>query len=120
VQLTGFINQGAIVNYYAMSDALVIASQHGETWGLVVNEAMNFGLPVIASDQTGSAADLVQEGINGFRFQTGHIDQLENCLRKLTLADNEKQSRMRAASKSIVENYSYAAITRQVQQILIG
>ena len=55
----GFCNQTEISRGYAMADALVFPSVEGETWGLVVNEALQFGLAVIASDHPGSVADLL-------------------------------------------------------------
>jgi len=56
----GFCNQSEIGRGYAMADALVFPSVQGETWGLVVNEALQFGLAVIASDHPGCVADLLQ------------------------------------------------------------
>ena len=56
----GFCNQSEIGRGYAMADALVFPSTQGETWGLVVNEALQFGLAVIASDHPGCVADLLQ------------------------------------------------------------
>lgn len=55
----GFCNQSEIGRGYAMADALVFPSVQGETWGLVVNEALQFGLAVIASDHPGCVADLL-------------------------------------------------------------
>ncbi|CAK27077.1 Glycosyltransferase [Synechococcus sp. RCC307] len=55
----GFCNQSEIGRGYAMADALVFPSVQGETWGLVVNEALQFGLAVMASDHPGCAADLL-------------------------------------------------------------
>ena len=55
----GFRNQSELGACYAMADALVFPSRQGETWGLVVNEALQFGLAVIASDHVGSARDLL-------------------------------------------------------------
>ena len=56
----GFCNQSEIGRGYAMADALVFPSIQGETWGLVVNEALQFGLAVIASNHPGCVADLLQ------------------------------------------------------------
>ena len=56
----GFCNQSEIGRGYAMADVLVFPSVQGETWGLVVNEALQFGLAVIASDHPGCVADLLQ------------------------------------------------------------
>ena len=55
----GFCNQSEIGRGYALADALVFPSVQGETWGLVVNEALQFGLAVIASDHPGCVADLL-------------------------------------------------------------
>jgi glycosyltransferase involved in cell wall biosynthesis len=55
----GFCNQSEIGRGYAMADALVFPSVQGETWGLVVNEALQFGLAVMASDHPGCVADLL-------------------------------------------------------------
>ncbi|MFM7675667.1 MAG: glycosyltransferase family 4 protein [Synechococcus sp.] len=55
----GFVNQQGLGRWYAMADALVFPSRQGETWGLVVNEALQFGLALLVSDHAGSARDLV-------------------------------------------------------------
>jgi glycosyltransferase involved in cell wall biosynthesis len=55
----GFLNQTEISRAYVAADCLVLPSDHGETWGLVVNEAMASGLPCIVSDACGCAEDLV-------------------------------------------------------------
>lgn len=58
----GFRNQGELGRGYAAADVLVFPSRQGETWGLVVNEALQFGLAVIASDHAGCVSDLLGEG----------------------------------------------------------
>jgi glycosyltransferase involved in cell wall biosynthesis len=55
----GFRNQSELGQGYAVADALVFPSQQGETWGLVVNEALQFGLAVLASDHPGCVRDLL-------------------------------------------------------------
>lgn len=54
----GFLNQTEISQAYVAADCLVLPSDHGETWGLVVNEAMSSGLPCLISDRCGCAEDL--------------------------------------------------------------
>jgi glycosyltransferase involved in cell wall biosynthesis len=54
----GFLNQAEISKAYVAADCLVLPSDYGETWGLVVNEAMASGLPCIISDHCGCAEDL--------------------------------------------------------------
>ena len=55
---TGFLNQTEISRAYVAADCLVLPSDHGETWGLVVNEALASGLPCLVSDACGCAEDL--------------------------------------------------------------
>ena len=80
VIISGFINQSEIGNIYNMADVFVMCSGIGETWGLSVNEAMNFGLPVIVSETCGSAHDLVENGKNGYVFKEGAINDLSDSL----------------------------------------
>lgn len=67
----GFKNQSELGKYYALSDTLILPSQSGETWGLVVNEALQFGLRVIVSDKVGSGRDLIQNERTGLIFPSG-------------------------------------------------
>src|SRR5205823_1467894 len=76
VVFTGFMNQGEIAAAYAAADCLVLPSDGGETWGLVVNEAMACGVPAIVSDAVGCAPDLIDEESTGFTFPLGDIKAL--------------------------------------------
>ena len=76
VTFAGFLNQSEIPKAYVAADCLVLPSDSGETWGLVVNEAMACQLPAIVSDQVGCGPDLVLEGKTGAIFPLGDIDAL--------------------------------------------
>jgi len=107
VVITGFVNQSGMGRYYAAADVLVLPSSH-EPWGLVLNEGMCFGLPVIASDAVGAAPDLVRSGENGFVYPVGDVTALAAALRRL-LADPAGRSAMGARSREIVGRFSYDA-----------
>ena len=79
----GFKNQSELPRYYAAADVLVLPSDGGETWGLVVNEAMACGLPAVVSDAVGCAPDLIEEGRTGFAFPVGDCEQLASRLASL-------------------------------------
>lgn len=66
VILTGFLNQQEMPLAYSAADVFVLPSRENEPWGLVVNEALMAGLPVIVSKTVGSAKDMVRDGWNGF------------------------------------------------------
>ena len=65
VRMAGFLNQSELPSAYAAADMFVLPSARHETWGLVVNEAMNFALPMVVSDRVGCGADLVRSDWNG-------------------------------------------------------
>lgn len=117
VTLTGFINQTEIPLYYKAADLFVMCSGIGETWGLSVNEAMNFGLPIIISDDCGSAYDLVESDVNGDIFETGNIDKLTLLLDKYLNITEEKISEIKNASYSKIKDYSYKEIIERLRKI---
>lgn len=106
VHFVGFKNQSDLPNYYAASDILVLPSGLGETWGIVVNEAMCFGLPIIVSDVAGCGPDLVRHGENGFIFPVGDLKQLIGLLGSL-MRDPVLRERFSEKSLTIIKNYSY-------------
>lgn len=106
VTFAGFLNQSEIVEAYVASDALVVPSDHGETWGLVVNEAMACGLPAIVSDQVGCAADLIESGETGWVFPFGDWDRLSELL--VECVDDLSSGRMAGFCRQKVEQYSPA------------
>jgi glycosyltransferase involved in cell wall biosynthesis len=86
LNLTGRVNFEPVLHpdevpkRIARADLLVLPSD-GEGWGLVVNEALSVGVPVILSDKCG-AAELIRNGVNGFIFRNGEMEDLRSCLRQ--------------------------------------
>ncbi|GEM_PF-958311 len=105
VYFMGFRNQTELPEFYSMADVFVLPSSF-EPWGLVVNEAMCFSLPIIISDQVGAGGDLVKEGVNGFIFPVRDIFALSEKL-KVILADKNLAQKMGRASKEIIAKWSY-------------
>jgi glycosyltransferase involved in cell wall biosynthesis len=108
VVFTGFMGQRDIVRAYAAADLLVLPSAYDETWGLVVNEAMNFSLPVIVSDQVGCAADLVRPASNGFVVPANDTAALADAICKL-VADSALRSTFGARGRALIDAYSIEA-----------
>jgi glycosyltransferase involved in cell wall biosynthesis len=79
----GFQNQSEMPAAYAAADVLVLPSDGRETWGLVVNEALACGRPVMVSDACGCAPDLVADGRAGAVFPMGDVCTLANGLEQL-------------------------------------
>ena len=116
VRLTGFVNQSVIPLYYRAADLFVMCSGTGETWGLSVNEAMNFGLPLLVSDLTGCSADLVKPGVNGFVFHTGDTGNLAHCLSDFLEMPVKELEHMGEASGNRVKDFSYEKILEGIQR----
>lgn len=83
VLFAGFMNQTELPRAYTAADIFVLPSAFQETWGLVVNEAMNYGLPVVVSDRVGCGRDLVEHGRNGFIFPYNDAALLAQSLEPL-------------------------------------
>ena len=76
-----------------------------EQWGLVVNEAMAAGLPVLVSERCGCFADLVIKGVNGFGFDPYNSEQLTKLMLKISSDDCDRE-KMGQASLKHIEKYS--------------
>ncbi|MCK4375944.1 MAG: glycosyltransferase family 4 protein [Candidatus Brocadiae bacterium] len=100
----GFVQIGDLPKYYGLASAFALPSTT-EQWGLVVNEAMASGLPVLVSDRAGCRYDLVQDGVNGWLFDPYDVgDMADEMLRMSSLNDEERQ-RMGNASIDIIANW---------------
>jgi glycosyltransferase involved in cell wall biosynthesis len=108
----GFKNQTELPVYYAASDVLVLPSQD-ETWGLVVNEAMNFSLPAIVSDHVGCANDLVLHESTGLVFPSGDAVALGACINRF--ADDPDLARI--MGKSAYDHVSRYSVETSVHGI---
>ncbi len=86
IRLPGFKQYDELPAYFGLAGAFVHASTT-EQWGLVVNEAMASGLPVLVSDRCGCAQDLVKDAANGFRFDPYNVEQLAQLMGKLSAAE---------------------------------
>jgi len=84
VHITGFLNQTELSKAYVMGDLFVLPSKK-EPWGLVINEAMNFALPIVVTDRVGCAADLVEPEGNGAIVPTGDLHGLAKQIERLVM-----------------------------------
>jgi glycosyltransferase involved in cell wall biosynthesis len=109
----GFQNQSRMPSIYAASDLLVLPSDHQETWGLVVNEAMACGIPAVVSDAVGCGPDLIEPGCTGAVYPLSDIAALAEAIRS-TLALEPSLLRRHLSKK--VAAYSPAGAARGIMQ----
>jgi glycosyltransferase involved in cell wall biosynthesis len=105
----GFRNQSELPAFYAAADVLALPSDGGETWGLVVNEAMACALPAIVSDAVGCAPDLIEEGVTGFTFPVGNTEALGERLLQIESLPRDSLDEAIAARLTV---YSAATCAR--------
>jgi 1,2-diacylglycerol 3-alpha-glucosyltransferase len=115
VLMPGFKQYPDLPAYYGLASALVHASTT-EQWGLVVNEAMASGLPVLVSNRCGCAPDLVQEGVNGFTFDPYNTDQLADLMVRVSRMDPAARDQMGTASRRIIADWGPERFATGLQQ----
>lgn len=116
VLFAGFRGQAELPDWYDMCDVFVLPSVF-ETWGLVVNEVMNFAKPVVVSDQVGSGHDLVRDGDNGFVVPAGDVGRLAAAVGTI-VADPALAARMGRRSLEIVRDWDFEADVRGLRAAL--
>jgi 1,2-diacylglycerol 3-alpha-glucosyltransferase len=107
IMFPGFTQREQLGVYYSLAEMLVLPT-YTDTWGLVVNEAMACGLPVILSNAAGCAADLVKDQWTGLLVPPGDIQALTGAIERL-LADRRECARMGVNSLEHISHYSPAA-----------
>lgn len=104
IHLVGAKPYQDLPTYYGLASAFIHASTT-EQWGLVVNEAMASGLPVLVSNRCGCAQDLVQESVNGFTFDPYQLDDIAQKMFHLSTLDSQL-STLGHASEKIIARWS--------------
>lgn len=122
IRLLGFMHREQLASVYGLAEALVFPT-HTDTWGLVVNEAMASGLPVLVSDVAGCANDLVRPDWNGFVLPRSDVKKWSEAMR-LVVMERDLRQTMGRNSESRIREFSpvswaagLADLRRQVEQL---
>ena len=107
----GFLNQREISKAYVAADCLALPSDTGETWGLVVNEALASGLPCVSSRQAGCTEDLVARHWPGRTFDYWDVAGLASAIYDAWKTGRDTKERMAVA------DYSYEATCNEVVRL---
>ena len=107
VEWLGFKDWPELPVTYASGHALCVPSRH-DGWGMVVPEGLASGLPVIATDRTGAAIDLVRPGSNGWLIPAGNEDALYGAMRQAASLSAEQWQEMSASARASVAGHSLA------------
>jgi glycosyltransferase involved in cell wall biosynthesis len=113
-----FQNQSLMPAVYKLANIFCLPSQGpGETWGLAVNEAMASGKAILVSNKAGCATDLVKNGINGYIFESGNLNDI---IEKLTVMASNKNGLniMGKSSYEMIQPWSFASIVEALSVLL--
>lgn len=114
--ITGFVSdQKELFKHYYLGDVLILASIK-EAWGLVVNEAMCSGLPIIVSEIAGCSDDLVVEDKNGFLIDPFDINDIKNKIEIILF--NRNLDEMGQQSKNIIKEWNFENSRKELEEIL--
>jgi glycosyltransferase involved in cell wall biosynthesis len=115
-RFAGFLNQTELPRHYAMGDVFVLPSIV-EPRGVVINEAMVSGLPVVVTDRCGSIRDIVRDGDNGFVYPAGDADTLAERLDELA-ESHDLRERMGQRSREIIAGWDFERGVAGVREAL--
>jgi len=104
VVFTGFLQKEQLAALYGKAYAMVFPT-HSDTWGLVVNEALASGLPVVVADVAGCSADLVEDGWNGRLVPSQSVEQLIQAMASLA-RDERLRNKMSVNAREKIRHYS--------------
>ena len=116
VRFTGFQNQSALPAYFRLASVFVLPSRH-EPWGLIVNESMAAGCPVIVSTDVGSGPDLITNGHEGFIYPVADIPALTTALAQV-LTNPETATAMGAAARHRIATWGFDEDIQGLRQAL--
>lgn len=108
VKFLGLLNSKELDYWYDKIDLLVLPSGYGETWGLVINEALEFNNPVIVSNMVGSSIDLCNG--NGYIFECNNIEDLTLKLDRIYDLPNKEFHSFRIKSSKLKQKFSFKSI----------
>ena len=103
--MAGFRQADSLPAYYGLAKCFIMPSLYFEQWGLVVNEAMACGLPVLVSNKCGCSFDLVKNGVNGYSFDPADDRGLAELMLRLS-TDERKLAEMGGESQRIIDGHS--------------
>lgn len=113
----GAVNNSDIPTYFYNSAAFVLPSL-SESWGLVVNEAMASGLPILISNKINASNTLLKEGINGFGFEPSNVKNIAEKIVTFIDLDMEEKRKMSENSSKIINSMNYENMGQELVSML--
>lgn len=118
VRFAGFRNQSELPRFFQLASVFVLPSRH-EPWGLIVNEVMAAGCPVIVSSDVGCHADLVTDGAEGCVFPVGDVPALTHALRRVFAAP-DSPARMGDRARQRINAWTFEEDVKGLRAALVA
>lgn len=109
VTILPFMSKDELFEYYKAADLFVLPTRE-DVWGLVINEAMACGLPVITTEKCGSGAELIEEGRNGYIVPVEDVDALAMSMKKILESNSLEEKGIE--SLRIIEKYTFQTMAK--------
>lgn len=109
VIFTGHLKAEKLKEYYLASDLFVLPTEL-DVWGLVVNEALSSGLPVITTDKCIAGLELITDGHNGYISSVGDVESLSTKIKDILL-DEKKYPLFSTNALNSIKNYTYESVS---------
>lgn len=117
IVIKDFIQKEELIKFYKISDIFILPTKY-DVWGLVVNEAMNFGLPIITTEMCGCSYDLINNGENGYIIKSEDQEELTSKM-EILIKDEIKRKEFGKKSLQIIESYNIKnMVTKHLDLIL--
>ena len=116
VYLVGFVAKEKVFQYYHASDLFVLPTRE-DIWGLVINESMASGLPVIGTDRCVAAVELIENGVNGYVTAVGDVPALAEAMTKI-LTDPALSQQMSRANLEKIASYTLENIVENHRRVI--
>lgn len=117
VYFEGFKSKNELVKYFKAADIFVLPTRE-DVWGLVINEAMAYGLPIVTTNRCIAGLELVDGGESGFIVEVDNTDNLSTAIKDI-LSDNTLRKRMSKRSLEIINNYTIENMVKAHLQVLL-
>ncbi|MCA9135468.1 MAG: glycosyltransferase family 4 protein [Planctomycetales bacterium] len=117
IDFRGFVDGSRLPGVFAESDVFVLPSLY-DSWGVVIAEAACAGLPIIATDTCGAAHDLIEDGINGLRIESGSCQAILDALHWAHESDDDVRISSGNRSRSLAKPYTSSVVAAKISSLL--